>query len=72
MLIKYYGKYMRKIIKKYYNNLSQKETKKQIAMIQKSRRLYKKGEYFSRKKLKKCMVSKLYQVKNSHKKLDAL
>ena len=51
MLIKYYGKYMRKIIKKYYNNLSQKETKKQIAMIQKSRRLYKKGEYFSRKKL---------------------
>jgi len=42
---------MRKIIKKYYNHLSQKERKKQIAMIQKSRRLYKKGEYFSRKKL---------------------
>jgi hypothetical protein len=51
MLIKYYGKYMRKIIKKYYNHLSQKQTKQQIAMIQKSRRLYKKGEYFSRKKL---------------------
>ena len=40
-----------KINKKYYNHLSPKETKKQITMIQKSRRLYKKGKYFSRKKL---------------------
>jgi hypothetical protein len=39
------------IIKKYYNHLSPKDTKKQISMIQKSRRLYKKGKYFSRKKL---------------------
>ena len=40
-----------KINKKYYNHLSPKETKKQITMIEKSRRLYKKGKYFSRKKL---------------------
>jgi len=39
------------IKKSYYNHLSQKETKKQIAMIQKSRKMYKKGEYFTRKKL---------------------
>ena len=35
----------------YYNKLSPKETKKQISMIEKSRRMYKKGKYFSRKKL---------------------
>jgi len=40
-----------KINKKYYNHLSPKETKKQIAMIKKSRRLYKKGNYFTRNKL---------------------
>lgn len=36
---------------KYYANLSQKDKKKQIAMIEKSKRLYKKGQYFTRKKL---------------------
>lgn len=42
---------MNKIIKKYYSHLSPKNTNKQISMIRKSRRLYKKGQYFSRKKL---------------------
>jgi hypothetical protein len=42
---------MNKIIKKYYSHLSPKNTNKQISMIKKSRRLYKKGKYFSRKKL---------------------
>ena len=40
-----------KINKKYYNHLSQKDTVKQLAMIEKSRKMYKKGKYFSRKKL---------------------
>jgi hypothetical protein len=40
-----------KIKSTYYNKLSPKETKKQISMIEKSRRMYKKGKYFSRKKL---------------------
>ena len=40
-----------KINKKYYNHLSQKDKKKQLAMIEKSRKMYKKGNYFSRKKL---------------------
>ena len=40
-----------KINKKYYNHLSQKDKKKQLAMIEKSRKMYKKGKYFSRKKL---------------------
>jgi len=40
-----------KIKKTYYSNLSHKDRDKQIAMIQKSRRMYKQGKYFSRKKL---------------------
>uniref|UniRef100_A0A6C0D077 DUF5824 domain-containing protein n=1 Tax=viral metagenome TaxID=1070528 RepID=A0A6C0D077_9ZZZZ len=40
-----------KIKKKYYNHLSQKDKKKQLAMIQKSRRMYKQGKYFTRTKL---------------------
>jgi hypothetical protein len=39
------------IIKKYYSHLSPKNRDKQISMIRKSRRLYKKGKYFTRKKL---------------------
>ena len=42
---------MNKIKKTYYNHLSQKDRAKQIAMIKKSRTMYKKGKYFSRKKL---------------------
>lgn len=42
---------MNKIKSSYYNKLSQKDKKKQISMIEKSRRLYKKGKYFSRNKL---------------------
>ena len=42
---------MDKINKKYYNHLSQKDKKKQIAMIKKSKKMYKQGKYFSRKKL---------------------
>ena len=51
MQIKYCGNIMNKIIKKYYSHLSRKNTNKQISMIKKSRRMYKKGKYFSRKKL---------------------
>lgn len=40
-----------KIKKTYYSNLSHKDRDKQIAMIQKSRRMYKQGKYFTRKKL---------------------
>ena len=40
-----------KINKKYYNHLSQKDKKKQLAMIEKSKKMYKQGKYFSRKKL---------------------
>ena len=40
-----------KINKKYYNHLSRKDKKKQLAMIEKSRKMYKQGKYFSRKKL---------------------
>ena len=39
------------IKKTYYSHLSSKNRVKQLSMIRKSRRLYKKGEYFSRKKL---------------------
>jgi hypothetical protein len=42
---------MNKINKKYYNHLSQKDKKKQLAMIQKSKKMYKKGKYFTRTKL---------------------
>lgn len=42
---------MRSIKKTYYNKLSPKDTKKQLNMIKKSRNMYKKGKYFSRKKL---------------------
>jgi len=42
---------MNKIKSSYYNKLSEKDKKKQITMIKKSRRLYKKGNYFSRNKL---------------------
>ena len=42
---------MNKIKSSYYNKLSQKDKKKQISMIEKSRRMYKKGKYFSRNKL---------------------
>jgi len=42
---------MNKIIKKYFSHLSPKNTIKQISMIRKSRRMYKKGDYFTRKKL---------------------
>jgi len=35
----------------YYSNLSSKNREKQISMIQKSRKMYKKGKYFTRKKL---------------------
>ena len=52
MLIKYYGNIMNKSIKKsYYSHLSPKNRDKQLSMIGKSRKMYKKGEYFSRKKL---------------------
>jgi hypothetical protein len=40
-----------KINKKYYNHLSQKDKKKQLAMIEKSKKMYKKGKYFTRTKL---------------------
>lgn len=40
-----------KIKKNYYAKLSPKETKKQITMIEQSRKMYKKGKYFTRKKL---------------------
>jgi hypothetical protein len=40
-----------KIKPSYYNKLSQKDKKKQISMIEKSRRMYKKGKYFTRNKL---------------------
>ena len=36
---------------KYYANLSLKDKKKQIKMIHKSQKLYKKGKYFTRDKL---------------------
>jgi hypothetical protein len=42
---------MNKIKKKYYSQLSLKDKKNQISMIEKSRRMYKKGKYFTRKKL---------------------
>jgi hypothetical protein len=42
---------MNKIKKTYYSNLSHKDRDKQIAMIKKSRRMYKQGKYFTRKKL---------------------
>lgn len=42
---------MNKIIKKYYSHLSPKNREKQLSMIRKSRRLYKKGKYFTRSKL---------------------
>jgi len=42
---------MNKIKKTYYSHLSRKDRDKQIAMIQKSRRMYKQGKYFTRKKL---------------------
>jgi hypothetical protein len=38
-----------KIKSTYYAKLSPNDTKKQIIMIEKSRRLYKKGKYFTRK-----------------------
>ena len=40
-----------KIKKKYYSNLSLKNRDKQIKMIQKSRKMYKQGKYFTRSKL---------------------
>jgi hypothetical protein len=40
-----------KIKKTYYSNLSNKDREKQIKMIEKSRRMYKHGKYFTRKKL---------------------
>jgi hypothetical protein len=40
-----------KINKKYYNHLSQKDKKKQLVMIQKSKKMYKQGKYFTRTKL---------------------
>lgn len=40
-----------KIKKTYYSNLSNKDRDKQIKMIEKSRRMYKQGKYFTRKKL---------------------
>ena len=40
-----------KIKSTYYAKLTPKERKKQISMIEKSRKLYKKGKYFTRKKL---------------------
>lgn len=42
---------MNKIKKTYYSNLSKKDRDKQIKMIEKSRRMYKQGKYFTRKKL---------------------
>lgn len=42
---------MNKINKKYYNHLSQKDKKKQLALIEKSKKMYKKGKYFTRTKL---------------------
>ena len=39
------------IKKTYYSNLSNKDRDKQIKMIEKSRRMYKQGKYFTRKKL---------------------
>ena len=42
---------MNKIKKTYYAQLSANNRDKQIAMIKKSRRMYKKGKYFTRKKL---------------------
>ena len=42
---------MNKIKKTYYSNLSEKDKKKRISMIEKSRRMYKKGKYFTRNKL---------------------
>ena len=40
-----------KIKPNYYSQLSSKNREKQISMIKKSRSMYKKGKYFSRKKL---------------------
>lgn len=42
---------MNTIKKSYYNKLSPINRDKQVSMIQKSRRLYKKGKYFTRNKL---------------------
>ena len=39
------------IKKSYYSHLSPKNRDKQLTMIRKSRKMYKKGHYFSRKKL---------------------
>jgi hypothetical protein len=44
-------KHIKHIKRTYYSNLSLKNKDKQLSMIRKSRKMYKKGEYFNRKKL---------------------
>lgn len=54
--------------KKYYNKLSKKDTKKQLSELKKSRNSYKKGIYYTRKKMPSFINSTSPYVKKFEKK----
>jgi len=53
--------------KKYYSNLSRKDQKKQLRSLKKSQKLYKKGKYFTRDKLKSFKSKKSSWTQKFHK-----
>ena len=53
--------------KKYYSNLSKKDKKKQLRSLKKSQKLYKKGKYFTRDKLKSFKSKKSSWTQKFHK-----
>ena len=56
------------IPKKYYNKLSKKDTKNQLSELTKSRNSYKKGVYYTRKKMPSFINSTSPYVKKFEKK----
>lgn len=53
--------------KKYYSNLSKKDKKKKLRSLKKSQKLYKKGKYFTRDKLKSFKSKKSSWTQKFHK-----
>ena len=53
--------------KKYYSNLSKKDKKKQLSSLKKSQKLYDKGKYFTRDKLKSFKSKKSSWTQKFHK-----
>ena len=59
--------YIMQITKRYVDKLSKGDVKKQVKAIEKSKKMYKQGEYFTRPKMKSFISKESHHVKRAKK-----